>query len=90
MAELKRLGVTIMSGTRAIGITSDGLEVEREDGSGFLQADSIVIAAGATPQNSLAKEIKALISEIYTIGDAKEPRDALNAIREGYLLGLQI
>jgi len=32
MAELRRLGVTIMTGTRAVRITADGLEIDREDG----------------------------------------------------------
>jgi 2,4-dienoyl-CoA reductase (NADPH2) len=90
MAELRRLGVTIMNGTKAIAIASDGLEVEREDGPGVLPADSIVIAAGAEPENSHVSEIETLVSEVYTIGDAKEPRDALAAIEEGYLVGLKI
>jgi 2,4-dienoyl-CoA reductase (NADPH2) len=90
MGELRRLGVNIMTGTKAVGIKSDGLEVEREDGSDFLPADSIVIAAGSRSENSLASEIESLVSEVYTIGDAKEPRNALDAIREGFLVGLEI
>jgi 2,4-dienoyl-CoA reductase (NADPH2) len=90
MAELKRLGVTIMTGTKATGVRPDGLEIEREDGSGFLAADTIVIAAGSRPENRLAQELENLVSEIYKIGDAGDPRKALDAIREGYLTGLKI
>ena len=90
MAELKRLGVTIMTGTRATGVRPDGLEIEREDGPDFLPADTVVIAAGSRSENRLSKELENLVPEVYTIGDAGDPRKALDAIREGYLLGLKI
>lgn len=90
MAELRRLGVTLMSGTKAVAITPDGLEVEGEDGRGILPADSIVIAAGAKPGDNPFSELKPFVSEVYTIGDAKDPRNALAAIEEGYLVGLKI
>lgn len=90
MAELKRLGVIIMTGTKATGVRPDGLEIEREDGSGFLPADTIVLAAGSRSESSLADELEKLVPEIYTIGDAGDPRKALDAIREGYLTGLKI
>lgn len=90
MAELRRLGVTIKKGTKAVGITPEGLEVETEEGPGFLPADSIVIAAGSRPENRLIGDIQGLVPEYYTIGDANEPRNALYAIREGFLAGLKI
>jgi len=90
MAELKRLGVTIMTKTKAVGIKPDGMEIERGNGADFLPADSIVIAAGSLSKNNLVSEIEKLVREVHTIGDAKEPRKALDAIREGYLVGLQL
>jgi 2,4-dienoyl-CoA reductase (NADPH2) len=89
-AELTRLGVTIMRGSKATAITPEGLEVEREDGPAFLAADSIVIAAGSVSENRLGSEIESLVHEVYTVGDAKEPRNALDAVREGFLAGLNI
>ncbi|MCP4681178.1 MAG: FAD-dependent oxidoreductase, partial [Desulfobacterales bacterium] len=89
-AELKRLGVTIMTGTRAMGVTPEGLEVEREDGSALLPADSIVVAAGSRPDNLLADELEGVVPEIHVIGDAKQARNALEAIKEGLLIGLEI
>jgi 2,4-dienoyl-CoA reductase (NADPH2) len=90
MGELRRLGVNIMTNTKAVGIKADGLEVEKEDGPDFLPADSIVIAAGSRSENSLVSEIESLVPEVYTVGDAKEPRNALEAIKEGFLVGLKI
>jgi 2,4-dienoyl-CoA reductase (NADPH2) len=90
MAELRRLGVTVMINTKAVGIRQDGLELEREDVPDFLPADSIVIAVGSRRENALVGEVENLVSEVHTIGDAKEPRNALEAIREGFLVGLKI
>jgi len=33
---------------------------------------------------------ESLVPEVYTIGDAKEARHALDAVREGFLVGLKI
>jgi 2,4-dienoyl-CoA reductase-like NADH-dependent reductase (Old Yellow Enzyme family)/thioredoxin reductase len=90
MAEVRRLGVTIMTGTKAVRIRADGLEIEREDGPGFLNADSIVMAVGSRAENRLAKELEGLVPEVYVVGDAGGPRKALEAIREGFEIGLQI
>ncbi len=88
--ELKRLGVRVMTETRALEITPEGLKVKRKDGSGFLAADSIVLAAGSRPENALANKIKDLAAEVLVVGDAKTPRNALEAIREGFEAGLSI
>jgi len=90
MAELKRLGVTVMTGTKATAVKPDGLEIERQDGPGFIPADTIVLAVGSSSENRLAGELEKLVPEIHVIGDAADPRKALDAIREGYLTGLKI
>lgn len=90
MAELRRLGVTIMTGTTAVAVTGDGLEIEKEEGKGFLPADSIVLAVGSSAENALLNKLEGLAPEIYSIGDAKSPRKAMEAIREGFEVGLKI
>ncbi len=90
IAELKRLGVRIITGARAIEIRDEGVEIEKGEKRDIIPADSIVIAAGAEPVNSLEDEIKSLVKALYVIGDASGPRKALDAIREGFLTGLKI
>jgi 2,4-dienoyl-CoA reductase (NADPH2) len=89
-AELKRLGVRIISRAKALEVREEGLEIERGEKREIIPADSIVIAAGAKPENSLADEIRALGKDVYIIGDANGPRNALDAIREGFMAGLSI
>ncbi|KPK25896.1 MAG: NADH:flavin oxidoreductase [Nitrospira bacterium SG8_3] len=90
MSELKRLGVTIVTGATALEVIQDGLKFEKEGVVETLHADSIVIATGAKSERELMNGMKDLVSEVYVIGDAKEPRNALEAIKEGYLTGLKI
>ncbi len=90
MVELRRLGVTILTGARAVEVSTEGVEIEKEGNGDLLPADSLVIAAGAESENSLVDQIGGDIPEVYTIGDAKEPRNALEAIKEGFLTGLKI
>jgi len=90
MAELRRLDVTIMTGTTAVAITKEGLEIEKEDGKVFLPADSVVLAVGSSAENALLNELEGLAPEIYAIGDAKSPRKAMEAIREGFEVGITI
>ena len=89
MAELKRLGVKIIVGAKAIEVTDAGLRIQKEAREDLLPADSLVIATGSKSENALAS-LKDLVPELYVIGDAKEPRNALEAIREGFLTGLTI
>ena len=89
MAELKRLGVKVITGAKAIEVTEAGLRIQRESREEFLPADSVVIATGSTGQDALAS-LKDLIPELHVIGDAKKPRNALEAIMEGFLVGLEI
>jgi len=90
MAELRRLGVEILTGARAVEFAEAGVVVEKEQGRHHLPADTVVIAAGSTSENSLADELKGLVREIHVIGDAQSPRNALEAIREGFLVGLRV
>jgi 2,4-dienoyl-CoA reductase (NADPH2) len=90
MMELRRLGVSVLTGAIAVGITPEGVEIEKGEKRDLLPADSVVIAAGAEPENVLVDEMVDLVPEIYSIGDAKAPRNALEAIKEGFLTGLRI
>jgi len=89
MAELKRLGVKVITGAKAIEVTEVGLRIQKEARDQLLPADSVVIATGSKSENALAS-LKDLVPELHVIGDAKKPRNALEAIREGFLIGFGI
>ena len=89
MAELKRLGVKTTTGAKAIEINNGGLKIQKDTREELLPADSVVMATGSKSENALAS-LKDLVPELHVIGDAKKPRNALEAIREGFLTGLTI
>jgi 2,4-dienoyl-CoA reductase (NADPH2) len=49
--------------------------------------DWIILAMGAKSVDELSNKIRGKVDEVYVIGDAKEPRRALEAIAEGAELG---
>jgi len=89
--KLKKHRVTMHRRTELKGMTRTEVTVCRkgkeETWPGF---DTVVLAAGARPSNELAAALKDLVNELYVIGDAAEPRKAVDAIREGAETGCRI
>jgi 2,4-dienoyl-CoA reductase-like NADH-dependent reductase (Old Yellow Enzyme family)/thioredoxin reductase len=56
----------------------------------FLKADTVVLATRSKAENELAKQLKGLVPELYTIGDSVEPRNSMEAIHEGFKVGREI
>ena len=56
----------------------------------FLEVDKVVLARGLVSVNELATQLAGNVSEIYTIGDASEPRNIASAIYEGALIARKI
>jgi 2,4-dienoyl-CoA reductase-like NADH-dependent reductase (Old Yellow Enzyme family)/thioredoxin reductase len=86
MEKLRHKEVRIMTSATVKEITADGAVVERagaEEAIGGM--DCVVLALGSDPVNGLAGAAGA--GEVRTIGDALEPRQVLEAIREGEELG---
>ncbi len=55
------------------------------------QAEKVVIALGLRPVRSLAESLKSQKGiEVYSIGDCVEPREALDAIWEGFEIGNKV
>jgi len=72
-----------VEGVRLTAITDEGVIVIRDGQEETIAADSVVLALGTTPVNHLAEQLKGKVPEIHVIGDAKEPRQARDAISEG-------
>jgi len=88
--DLARLGVKTMTNALAKEITAEGLIVDREGKEQLIRAETLVIATGAKAVNTLYENLKDHIGEIYLIGDAKNPRKALEAVAEGLAVGRTI
>ena len=49
--------------------------------------DAVIISAGANANNRLALELRGIVSEIHTIGDANTPRTVHEATLQGGIIG---
>lgn len=90
VARTKQLGVKMLKETRVIEITKEGVVVENADGRQTLPADTVVIAAGAKPNNDLYAELEGKIEKLNIIGDAVKVARIPNAIEAGYTLAASI
>ncbi len=92
MRALESKGVTLLPGIQYREITQNGIHfINKEGKEDFLEADTIVLAAGSLP-NSQAIEVATgkTKEQIYIIGDNREPRNIKSAIHDGARVGRQI
>lgn len=94
MPTMKRLasnGVKVMTSTRLLSVSEKGLSVEVngkvQELRGFTH---IVYACGSKSNNSLYNEVKNEYENVFCIGDANSPRQALEAVREAANLAFNI
>ena len=91
MQRLTQAGVEILTSTSVKAISDTGIIADRngvEENIGVF--DTIVLALGATSVREIAEQLKGKVSQIYAIGDAVEPRKAIDAIADGARIGREI
>ncbi len=88
---LAEKGVTILTSTKVKELGKGYALVEDASGTrkigGF---DTIVLAVGSKPDDRIAKSLEGKVSELYVIGDASEPREALEAVYEGEEIAMKV
>jgi 2,4-dienoyl-CoA reductase (NADPH2) len=87
LQDVNRMGIKTLPRTQAKEITREGVIAERDGKDLFLKGDTVVIAAGARPDNRLYEKLKGGVAEVHLIGDAKSPRKVLEAVAEGFEAG---
>jgi 2,4-dienoyl-CoA reductase-like NADH-dependent reductase (Old Yellow Enzyme family) len=90
LQDMQNLGIDIIRNAVAKQIEEGRVIVEAAGKEMVIAADTVIIAAGSCSENSIYDELKDSGMEVYSIGDAKQARKAIEAIREGYEIGLQI
>jgi len=88
---LKTQGVQVMTSTRVKTLGRGSALIEDKDGERRIEGfDTIVIAAGWKPDQGLLMALRDKVPELYVIGDASKPREALDAVYEGEQLAVSI
>lgn len=88
---LREKGVKWLASATVKQITEDGAIITRDGKEETIEGiDHIIIACGTKSVDTLSKSIEGVVPEVYVIGDAKQPRLALEAIAEGAEVGRKI
>jgi NADH dehydrogenase FAD-containing subunit len=84
MGRLRADDVNMITSATVKEILDDGVVFTRNGVEETIRGiDNVVLALGAKSVDELSQGIKDKVAEVYVIGDAKEPRRALEAIAEG-------
>jgi 2,4-dienoyl-CoA reductase-like NADH-dependent reductase (Old Yellow Enzyme family)/NADPH-dependent 2,4-dienoyl-CoA reductase/sulfur reductase-like enzyme len=84
---LTQAGVELILGATVREIDDRGVLVIVAGREIRLPADVVVVGFGREPVSELAASCRGLVKEVYTIGDAVEPRSKAEAIEDGYRVG---
>ena len=91
LQNLSEKDVKWITKARVKEITGDGIVYIRDGHEETISGiGCIILATGANPNNTLTQSLQGTVPEIYTIGDAKEPRSALEAIAEAAEVAISI
>jgi 2,4-dienoyl-CoA reductase-like NADH-dependent reductase (Old Yellow Enzyme family)/thioredoxin reductase len=83
-------GVEINTGTKVLRMTGKKAFVQQNDQEFSIPIETVVIAVGVRPDRTLSDALAESDLEVHIIGDAVEPRQALEAIREGFEVGNKV
>jgi 2,4-dienoyl-CoA reductase (NADPH2) len=90
MYRTKQLGVNLLKETKVLEIKKDAVVVENADGKQSIPADTVVVAAGAKPNNALYEELKDKLPKVDVIGDSVSVGRIHNAVESAYKLAMTI
>ncbi|HHT9119519.1 MAG TPA: oxidoreductase [Candidatus Hypogeohydataceae bacterium YC41] len=101
LQEMEETGIETLTGVKVKEIKESasggpgGILYEKEGRGGsdpatFLPAETIILATGYMPNNSLYQQMDSLVPEMYAIGDCVKVRTAMEAIHEGFKISLNI
>lgn len=91
LERLEGLSAEVRPRTAFHGIEEGSVLVEVYGKPGRIDGvDTVVLAVGFRPRREVAEEARKLGKEVHVIGDAKEPRSALEAIYEAHRIAVEL
>lgn len=91
LGRLAAQSVVVLAATTCLEVTAAGVKVRKADGEcQVVRADTIVAATGSRPNRQLMKALGGMVPETYLAGDCVEPGRILEAVSDGYRIGLRL
>jgi len=84
MGELNKGGAEMITGVQVTSISGNRVNYIKDGKESSVDGDTIILALGARPENQLYNDLRPLVFDLRLIGDAKEPRLIMHAVREGF------
>ena len=87
----KDLHMKVYKSAKMVEIGEDTVTIERKGKTLILdEVDTVVVAAGSKPVNTLEAPLAAAGIPLTVVGDAKQVRNGLSAVYEGYMAGYTV
>ena len=90
MKELRQRKIPMRLNTRATKIRPDGVEIEGPEGKGFLEADTVIYAAGMRAQRDEAVALSQCAPEFVMLGDCQTPKNIIAATQTAHTAAMLI
>lgn len=90
LKQMRTMGINTMTETMVKEITANGVKVQHGSEEMLINADTVVLATGSTPNTELYNELKQMFSEVHLIGDAVSPAKVADAIHQGFLVANEL
>ena len=87
---LNELGIRILTGATVMRILPGEVVISQFGAERSVPADSVILAIGMRPVDELKVPLETLGIPVFTVGDANDPREVLEAIHEGFEAAIQI
>jgi len=84
LKELKEGGAEMLDKAAVTAVNGNDVRYVREGEEKTIHADTIVIAAGSKPDDSLYFDLCDKVANLHIVGDAKDPRQIMHAVSEGF------
>jgi len=88
MKDIEDNHIEVVTNAELKEINEKGVQLKKDQTTMSVEADMIVLALGMTSENTLQQELEGKVA-VKTVGDALTSRNALEAVREGFLAGAQ-
>ena len=84
MYQIKDLGIELVTKTKAVEVTEEGVIGEGPEGRKLYEADTVIYAVGQRALSEEAVNLHDCAPEFWQIGDCCIPANILQAVKGGY------
>jgi NADPH-dependent 2,4-dienoyl-CoA reductase/sulfur reductase-like enzyme len=91
LARMANMKVSVLTGVQCREFAGGSLVITAKSGEEVkLTFDTVVVAAGGKPNQTLMQGLRRAVHTVYCAGDCVEPRGIAEAMADGYRIGLDI